>query len=1067
MTGLPPDAGPPAPLLRDEDQLCAVLDMDFSKEQLAAITAEMAPGAIIAGAGSGKTTVMAARVVWLVGRRLVTPDEVLGLTFTNKAAAELGARVRAALRRLYLVNGPHPPGVEWGEPTVSTYHAYAGALVAEHGLRLGFEPDLRLVADASRYQRAAKVVQQCSASLPTVSTDLATVVRDLVRLDGQLSEHLADVDRVLRFDTELREVLAELEQLRHVKDTVRASLKRDELLQLVARYRAAKAADGVADFSDQMASGARLATQSPKVSRCERSRYRVVLLDEYQDTSVSQRLMLQGLFSGATPADGRGHAVTAVGDPCQAIYGWRGASADNLDAFPEHFPDAAGRASTAYELVVNRRCDQDVLAVANALAAPLYAVHRNVQPLEPRSGAQAGSIRSACLETVVDEIDWLVEQISSVRDEPGLDAGARWSDVAVLVRDGNEIGAVAAELRHRQVPVEVVGLSGLLTQPEVADVVATLEVLHSLTANAALLRLLTGPRWRIGARDLALLGERAGQLSREPPPQVEGDLADRLGSAVTRADPTEVLSLSDALEDPGSLGYSAAALSRFAALSAELGTLRSSVGSPLVDVVRRVIETIGLDVELGVDPGPDATQARDNIALLLEAVADFAATDPFASLNGLLAYLGAEGAYNAGMVVATPSAGDSVKLLTVHKAKGLEWQAVFVPFLAATVFPNERGRDRWTSTAAELPFPLRGDAASLPAINEWSTAGMAAFKEAVRDQGMLEERRLVYVALTRAKRVLVASGHWWGRTQKGPRGPSDYLTQLHELANRGDATDPWVGNPEDNATNPLLAAHAVATWPATLDLDKLSRRRLAAQAVRDALESPAADDPAVASPAGRQLTALDAEIDALLADAAQAGPDTVEVPLPAMLSTTAAMRMRTDPDGFAAALARPMPQRPSPAGRFGTRFHAWVEAYVGQQALLEPHDLPGAADSDITDDSDLAALTEAFRRGPFGDRVPCAVEAPFSLTLRGQVLIGRIDAVYATGDRFTVIDWKTNREASADPIQLAVYRLAWAEMHGLPLERVSAAFYYVRTGEVSYAELPDRAALEVMLMGPP
>lgn len=130
------------PLIRDEEHLCDVLKIPFSPEQLAAITAPIdRTQVIIAGAGSGKTSVMAARVVWLVGHLGMPPETVLGLTFTNKAAAELGQRVRHSLDLI-------GDWTDVGEPTVSTYHAFAGSLIAEHGLRMGIEPDLRITSDA-------------------------------------------------------------------------------------------------------------------------------------------------------------------------------------------------------------------------------------------------------------------------------------------------------------------------------------------------------------------------------------------------------------------------------------------------------------------------------------------------------------------------------------------------------------------------------------------------------------------------------------------------------------------------------------------------------------------------------------------------------------------------------------------------------------------------------------------------------------------------------------------------------------------------------------------------------
>jgi DNA helicase-2/ATP-dependent DNA helicase PcrA len=166
-----------------------------------------------------------------------------------------------------------------------------------------------------------------------------------------------------------------------------------------------------------------------------------------------------------------------------------------------------------------------------------------------------------------------------------------------------------------------------------------------------------------------------------------------------------------------------------------------------------------------------------------------------------------------------------------------------------------------------------------------------------------------------------------------------------------------------------------------------------------------------------------------------------------------------------------MPRQPSPAARFGTRFHAWVEARFGQQDLFDPEDLPGQADAGIDSDDDLAELIATFERGPFGDRPPHAVEAPFALVLGGQVVRGRIDAVYAepTGDgaHFLVVDWKTSRRDDADELQLALYRLAWAELAGVPLDRVRAAFYFVRSGRViEPADLPGRDELERLVSLP-
>src|SRR5581483_7518302 len=210
-------------------------------------------------------------------------------------------------------------------------------------------------------------------------------------------------------------------------------------------------------------------------------------------------------------------------------------------------------------------------------------------------------------------------------------------------------------------------------------------------------------------------------------------------------------------------------------------------------------------------------------------------------------------------------------------------------------------------------------------------------------------------------------------------------------------------------------------------------------------------------------------LDALSRELLRARSAVREVALPGSLSASQLVRLAADPDGFARELARPMPQQPRPAARRGTRFHAWVEARFEPLLLLEPDALPGADDAEIEDERDLARLKEAFLRSPYAERRPHRVEAPFQLLLGGRVLRGRIDAVYADPGgpyAYEVVGWKTGRDDSADPLQLAVYRLAWAEQAGVPVERVGAAFLYVRSGNVVRPEaLPGRAELERLLAG--
>lgn len=1159
--------------ITDPDQLKELLGIPFTPEQTACIIAPPAPQVIVAGAGSGKTTVMAARVVWLVGTGQVAPEQVLGLTFTNKAAGELAERVRKALIKAGVtdpdvIDPDNPPG----EPVISTYHAFAGRLLTDHGLRIGLEPTSRLLADATRFQLAARVLREAPGPYPALTRSFPDLVSDLLTLDSELAEHLVRPEELRAYDAELLRALESVKlgnpELRKVPE---AAAARRELTELVSRYRAAKRERDLLDFGDQIALSAALARTRPEVGEILRDEFRVVLLDEYQDTSVAQRILLAGLFGSGT-----GHPVTAVGDPCQAIYGWRGASVANLDDFPEHFAHADGRLAARQSLSENRRSGGRLLDLANGLAEPLRAMHAGVEALRPAPGAERdGMVRCALLPTHAEEIDWLADSIAHL-----VRTGKAPGEIAVLCRTATDFAEIQGALVARDIPVEVVGLSGLLHLPEVADLVAVCEVLQDPGANASLVRLLTGPRWRIGPRDLALLGRRARLLVAHARVGADDDPDRRLAAAVEGVDPSEVISLADALDtfletplygsdgtgDDDGLPFSPDARVRFARLATELRDLRRSLSDPLMDVLHRVLAVTGLEVELAASPHALAARRRETLSNFLDVAASFAAGDGEATLLAFLGFLRTAAQYEKGLDNALPGGENTVKVLTAHKSKGLEWGVVAVPGLVTGTFPSSQGREKWTAQGKVLPHALRGDTATLPDVASWDSKGMKAFHEAMKDHQRTEELRLGYVTFTRPRSLLLGSGHWWGPTQKKRRGPSDFLQALydHSAAGYGEI-EAWADEPEEGEENPALqTATADQAWPLPLDDRAMAHRHKAAKMVMDHLERlashyeshPAAthdpdayddpdwppppeddeppydeplyeetpldtedglpeDDPAdwdawttdrptvphqatpphaaedsgapggvrphPTEPPGPRLTpeearaiaSWDRDLDALTGELLRARRGVTDVPLPASLTATQLLHLAADPDGLAQELARPMPRPPQPAARRGTRFHAWVESRFEELTLpmLEPEELPGS-EAEIAGERDLEALKDAFERTEYARRTPYRVETPFQLSIAGRVVRGRIDAVYKEGDgdeaTYEILDWKTSSTRTADPLQLAIYRLAWAERQGVPLEAVTAAFLYVRGGEVVRPEgLPDRAALERLLLEEP
>ncbi|HEV7657648.1 MAG TPA: ATP-dependent DNA helicase [Mycobacteriales bacterium] len=1039
-------------------------------EQAAVIGAPLAPAVVVAGAGSGKTETMSGRVLWLVANEYVRPDQILGLTFTTKAAGELAGRIRVRLGQLRTFLGASGPAGDpalAGEPAVSTYHAYAGRLVSEHALRLGVEPSVRLLTEAMTWQLAQKVVRTYDLDVPELDNAESTVTNWVLDLAGELAEHLVEPDELRRWTDDLRtRVLARPrrsasgrgvagEPYAEVRKLLDRAASRVALLPLVDRYTRAKHDARAMDFGDQMAIAARVADRFAEVGRAERARYAVVLLDEYQDTGHAQLTLLRALYGPG------GHAVTAVGDPAQAIYGWRGASANNLHRFAAHFRTGGGDPAPVLPLSTSFRNDELVLDVANALSVE---IRENVPSLTPGPRGEPGQVRAALLETVTGEADWVAGEIAAVWRADAADrragaGGAGGRSVAVLCRRRSQFDLVAGALRARGVPVELVGLGGLLATPEVRDLVSTLQVVSDPTAGAALARLLTGARWRVGGKDVAALGKRARALAARHEEAAQG----------TR-DVVSDASLVEALDDLGPPEpYSAVGFERMARLADELAALRRRTAQPLPDLVADVERTLLLDVEVAAAPDRDRAAGRAHLDRFAEVAADFSVDAEMPTLGAFLAYLAAaedaERGLEAGVVDVDT---DRVQVLTVHAAKGLEWDVVAVPGLTHDVFPDllsTRGSG-WATSAPTLPYPLRGDGSDLPVFDVVTPRDQKGIDEARKDfvaackeRAVREERRLAYVAVTRARHLLLASGYWWD-TAVRPRGPSPFLSELRLV--RGVQVDQWADPPPEDAANPLPPP-APMPWPA----DPLGARRplveQGASLVRSALAGSAPVDEGTLF-AEEDLLALgwQREAEILLAERARiaAGPATADVPLPGHLAVTDLVTLARDPLALARRVRRPVPTRPAPLARRGTAFHAWLEERYGGQRLLDLDELPGSADAEAAPDSELALLQERFLASAWADRVPDEVEVAFETVVGGVVVRGRIDAVFADPDGgWTVVDWKTGdppRDPSAASVQLAAYRLAWAELSGTPVELVRAAFHHVRA---------DRTVAPIDLLG--
>ncbi len=1078
------------------EYLKALLETDFTEQQMNVIRADLTPQLVIAGAGSGKTMVMAARVVHAVAHHRVEPSRVLGLTFTNKAAGELAERVRKCLDRLRATGlllspgGPDDEAAVYDDlPTVATYHSYAAQIVRDHALRIGREPGASLLTEAVRWQLAMRVASRASGPFHHLDWTTPYVADLIVALAGDMAEHLATAEQIRHHDKKVRAAIdAVTKRLADAQKIYDRTLARDELLGLVATYAAEKQRLDVIDFGDQVALACDIVATSPEVAAIERRRFAVVVLDEYQDTGVAQRILLSRLF-------GARHAVTSVGDPNQAIYGWRGASVSNLIRFAEHFD--AVPTDEYLPLLTSFRCDGRILAAANEIVRPLAssAIQRGrrsleLERLEPRDGAeQAGEVLLARYETAVDEARALADRIHAEISD-----GTPPGEIAVLARRRLDFSRLHHAMVERDIPVEVVGLGGLLAMPEVSDIVAVLSLLVDATANTAAVRLLTGPRWRLGVRDLAALGARAAYLAQERPvdastgeeidddgsvseersePPVSEGLDRVLNKATASVDPVEVPSLLEAAESPGRASRcSPEALNRLARFVEEIRRLRALVGQPIVDVIAEVITTTGLDVEIEAGDQALAVARVANVHAFLDVAAAFTGLDGQADLSAFLAYLRAAADNEDGLDIAAVSDANTVKLMTVHAAKGLEWDVVAVPGLVDKVFPSDRGRSSWTTGAHVLPFECRGDKDDLPVLAGYTTAEMKAFRDDCRSDADDEERRLAYVAMTRARHRLWLSAYVWSPSRRDAVAVSTFLDEVRRLGADVATVTTWCDDPEPAAANPLFAdGIADVSWPALPDRAEQDRRRSAADLVeqaRDQLGLARVLTGAAAQTA--QQWQRDARL--LVEEARRRRVRTIDVAVPGRLTTSQIVALAKDEDGFARALARPMPTQPQRQARRGSRFHQWVEQLYGASPLLEPDDLPGAEDDELSDD-ELAALQQRFLADGWGDRRPLKVEAPFEMVVGSRLIRGRIDAIYAGEDGgYDVIDYKTGavpsgKDFEAASLQLSIYRLAWADLAGVDPQAVTAGFLYVRENLLKRPErLLSRDELRVMLDGP-
>ncbi|HJU51718.1 MAG TPA: ATP-dependent DNA helicase [Acidimicrobiia bacterium] len=960
-------------------------------EQLAVIEHPLEPLRVEAGAGTGKTATIAMRVVHLVNDAGLEPESILGITFTNKAAAELADRIRAALGRTSDLD----PG---REVEVHTYHGFAHQLLREYGALVEVERSTEVITPT--FSRQLIEVVMANTELPALNPANRGNVDDIRRLGSALGDNLLEPDQI--------EIPSELDQ---------AWSTRASLLKGLHAYQQEKRRRGVVDYSDLILRAQQLVSKYPDVSKEFRSRYRAVMLDEYQDTNPAQRELLRLLF-------GDGFPVMAVGDIDQTIYEWRGASPHNFAQFPSHFPRSDGQAAPTRSLTLNRRSLPAILSVANALREKTGSGQKLLRPLDDSIG---GEVAVSWHSDAVAESEDIARRIQE------LSATYEWRDMAVLFRKNKDMTLVHDALRAAEIPVEVANLGGLLAVPEVTDVHAWLRLLQVPEDSPALYRILLGSRFRLGLGDLAHLSNWARGLN-------------RLSDEEVTVPQHTLLEAIDHLDDLELRPAARVALERFREEYRSL--LATAQGVSLVELCRQILDRTGAWNDLAAMPANTQLSARLNLYRFLDLTEDWSPLEGAPSLGAFLRHLEAMAEERSEELdTARLSGENAVTLVTVHRAKGLEWDVVFLPACYQGNFPaKSHGYDNPLSNGRYLPYEYRLDQYWLPPISPKRSD--AENRDLLRAAHENQEWRIAYVAATRPRQRLFVSGaFWYGVSETNTRavGPSEVWTLVASQPGTRVDSRPSQAPPQPS----LLRFEPEAGAPDPLFADGWE------QALRNELMAPGWARTLAAD--GFTLDRKRTEFEQMILDL----PAPLAAPSEHSLSTsvTGLVTYASCPRRFFWSEIERLPRMSSQQARAGTLIHRAIELHNRGHVPLEDVDWNSV---DPFEDSGERPETSwsRFQRSRFAQVPPIMIEQQFMMRVGEIEVKGRIDAVYDRGG-WEIVDFKTGSPTEdhatneARLVQLQAYASAARQGHlgrpAPPSLHVTFAYFGARPAESTYA----------------
>lgn len=1092
-------------------KLQAEIAMNFAPtaQQAQIITCSLCPLLVVAGAGAGKTTTLADRVAYQIIKGHVLPHQVLGLTFTKKAAGELAERINHTLQRVKATGKSTSSFLDLDQPEISTYDSFVTKMVQDNALILGKPSTGRMLSKTSAWQLAYDLVKYDYPNLAIYNNDNkritnAEIADKVLSLSASVQDNLLSTITLADQIAPFVEALAENDS--GYKQKIRQRFENTQIiLSLVQDFLTKKAQLGYEDFSDRLYQAVQISNNTEVVAKVQ-SQYKLILLDEFQDTSVAQSILFSNLFKDC--------AVTAVGDPNQAIYGFRGASAAALADFAKYFSSKGHDGVKYLEINTAWRNDEKILQAANAIAAPLrQALSLSDSKISVAKIAVApnkigqGSVQVAVGIDEEEEheliVDYLKQHLKS-------DTSA-----AILCRNKAKIRKLYQVLLEQEIPVYLDMRDGLLETTEVSLLRAYLQVVNFSDNPLYAWKILQDQD--IPMSDLEILSAYIAKKQEE--------ISDSYNVANNKFTWTDVIF---AVHENEVTDISVMAQEKIKILAKSIIRSRKDISLPLPLMIRKAAEYLNLNVELTIRAGQAG--ALSGTALLdafTHLASEYKTGNPYATLDGFLAWIDAAQVKERGLEIPVNSQDVQkygvVTIMTVHGAKGLEWDIVIVPGILEGKFPSYPHRlpnaqymiysSAWLYDPGILPYQFRGDKYSIPQLDESLLRGGQQAKTVFKDitkpeleiyrcrlgeHEVMEERRIAYVAFTRPRnKILLTASRRQGENKTLSR-VSRFMSEIYPLTDTlsNISFDEFIEHEVDtyhdfyfdlkhevlrsrNTQNDYSYVTSYKAIAPQLTSDELPKtkvnlcqqehplltengrsRRDFAQQVQNHMSAYTKDTKLINLGVEKLTTEINL-METLLAER-KYNQQAIEIEVGQHLSASAIVRILKDPQQWVLNIRRPIPAKPVIHAIRGTQAHEWVAQQYGYQLPLDI-EIEDAHDDDI----DITQLSAAFNSdaNPWRALAAEAVEQRVYAMLIGKPVVCTIDAIFQVKNKWHIVDWKTGKmpkdeqEIAIRSAQIALYKYGWSREKQVPIEQIETYFCYL--GETDLEGNPTARVIKV------